>query len=116
MLWGGVTEATVAPLSSCVLPKDVTGPIAIFVTSEQTPLVADVVKQNKEIIVAGPAYVSCHFRAMMKHRPDHPLCSLVFVDDVNNAAAHLFDSVLQIQREHYPYQYAEPIAFTDGLL
>lgn len=62
MLWGGVQEATVAPLSSCVLPKDVTGPIAIFVTSEQTPLVADVVKQNKEIIVAGPAYV---FRSFM---------------------------------------------------
>lgn len=55
MLLGGDAAATVLPLSQCIVPDDVSGPVALFVTSDAQPLSADVVTQVKTGIVAGPA-------------------------------------------------------------
>lgn len=56
MIVGGASQATVAPFSSCSVPSNMTGPVAIFVTNSSTPLDTDVVKQDPSSIVAGPAF------------------------------------------------------------
>lgn len=56
MIVGGAAQATVAPFSSCTVPSNITGPVAIFVTNSSTPLDTDVVTQDPSSIVAGPAF------------------------------------------------------------
>jgi len=56
MIVGGVSQAIVSPFSSCTVPSNMTGPVAIFVTNSSTPLDTDVVTQDPSSIVAGPAF------------------------------------------------------------
>jgi hypothetical protein len=54
MIVGGASQATVEPFQSCIVPSNITGPVAIFVTNSSTPLDADVTKQDNSIVLAGP--------------------------------------------------------------
>lgn len=57
MLVGGAATALVFPTDLCVVPDHVEGPVAVFVTSSNTPLASDLVAQDVTIIVAGPALI-----------------------------------------------------------
>jgi hypothetical protein len=55
MLVGGNATALSLPIDECIVPDGINGPVAIFLTTDAQPLLADVITQNKAIILAGPA-------------------------------------------------------------
>jgi hypothetical protein len=55
MLVGGKGTAIPFPIADCVVPKDINGPVAIFVTSDGQPLLNNVVHRASGQTVAGPA-------------------------------------------------------------
>ncbi|KAG5353625.1 hypothetical protein C0989_004306 [Termitomyces sp. Mn162] len=54
MLVGGNATSTPLPLSQCVVPNDVNGPVALFITSDGQPLINNVRDRAQDKIVAGP--------------------------------------------------------------
>jgi len=54
MMVGGNATALALPLAQCVVPQGINGPVAIFVTSNDTPLPNDVTTRNCSNVVAGP--------------------------------------------------------------
>ncbi|GAA5977706.1 hypothetical protein JCM10908_005065 [Rhodotorula pacifica] len=57
MIIGGSPIAHVAPASACYVPSGLDGPVAVYLTSNDTPLATDVVIQNQLTIVAGPGLI-----------------------------------------------------------
>ncbi|RXW16601.1 hypothetical protein EST38_g9251 [Candolleomyces aberdarensis] len=55
MLVGGKATALPLPFNECVVPGDINGPVAIFITSDHQPLVNNVVNRDTLKLVAGPA-------------------------------------------------------------
>jgi len=54
MMVGGNATALPLPLAECVVPQGINGPVALFVTSDGTPLANDVVNRTSDKVVAGP--------------------------------------------------------------
>ncbi|KAG6840635.1 hypothetical protein C0991_005400 [Blastosporella zonata] len=54
MLVGGASMSIPLPLSQCVVPSGINGPVALFVTSDGNPLVNNVRDRAQNKIVAGP--------------------------------------------------------------
>lgn len=54
MLTGGASFAIALPLSACVVPQGLTGPVAIFITSDMDPLAGDPIDRATSQLVAGP--------------------------------------------------------------
>ena len=56
MMIGGMFQAIVLPLAECVVPTDVeiSGPVAVWVTSDSQPLLSSVVDRSPTKTVAGP--------------------------------------------------------------
>lgn len=54
MLTGGASFAIALPLNACVVPQGLTGPVAIFITSDMDPLAGDPVDRATSQLVAGP--------------------------------------------------------------
>jgi len=54
MMIGGNATALALPLSQCIVPQGLNGPVAIFITSDSTPLPNDVVNRPCDKVVAGP--------------------------------------------------------------
>jgi hypothetical protein len=57
MIVGGATFARVLPINECVVPEDVTGAVAIFITSDANPLANNVRDRATNKLVAGPTFV-----------------------------------------------------------
>jgi len=57
IMTGGVATADVLPFNQCVVPQNVNGPIAVWITSDSTPLDNNVIKRATDKQVAGPAMV-----------------------------------------------------------
>jgi hypothetical protein len=57
MLAGGATTAIVLPASSCVVPPNINGPVAVFLTSDANPLSGNIATQNADNVLAGPAII-----------------------------------------------------------
>ncbi|KAJ2932461.1 hypothetical protein H1R20_g4620, partial [Candolleomyces eurysporus] len=55
MLVGGKATALPLPFNDCVVPSDINGPVAIFITSDHQPLLNNVVERDVLKLVAGPA-------------------------------------------------------------
>jgi rubrerythrin len=55
MLVGGQPMSIPLPLSQCVVPEGINGPVAIFVTSDGQPLLNDVKDRATSQLIAGPA-------------------------------------------------------------
>jgi uncharacterized membrane protein YgcG len=55
LMTGGMTFAMNMPLSQCVVPPDVNGPVAVWITSDDDPLVNNVIDRATTQQVAGPA-------------------------------------------------------------
>lgn len=55
MLIGGSAESIPLPMSECVVPEGINGPVAIWVTSDGQPLINNVRDRATTQIVAGPA-------------------------------------------------------------
>jgi hypothetical protein len=55
MITGGATESINLPLASCNVPQNVTGPVALWITSDSNPIPNDVVARGKTTQLAGPA-------------------------------------------------------------
>jgi len=58
MLVGGAPFAISLPISSCIVPPGIDGPVAIFITNTTQPLANSQVNQFTQSIVAGPALVN----------------------------------------------------------
>lgn len=54
MLTGGASFSIALPLSACVVPQGLTGPVAIFITSDMDPLAGDPIDRATSQLVAGP--------------------------------------------------------------
>jgi len=54
MLLGGAPVAVSLPFDNCVVPDQVNGPVAIFITNDQTPLINNVRDRNAQQVIAGP--------------------------------------------------------------
>ena len=54
MLIGDSSIAIPLPLSQCVVPSGVNGPVALFITSDGQPLLNDVHDRAQKQVVAGP--------------------------------------------------------------
>jgi hypothetical protein len=57
MLTGGATTAIVMQASSCIVPPNINGPVAVFLTSDANPLAGNLATQNAANVVAGPALI-----------------------------------------------------------
>ena len=57
MIAGGMPISIALPLSECVVPSSVVGPVAVFVTSDNQPLVNNVVFRTDISVVAGPTII-----------------------------------------------------------
>lgn len=57
MMLGGAPNSINLPISQCVVPSDVNGPVAIWITSDDDPLVNNVVDRATTQQVAGPAII-----------------------------------------------------------
>lgn len=55
MVTGSAATATVLPANACVVPDTITGPVFIYITSNDLPLPSDINAQDAKLIVAGPA-------------------------------------------------------------
>jgi hypothetical protein len=55
LLKGGDTFAVAMPLSQCVVPPGIDGPVAVFVTNDTQPLAGNVRDRATNKLVAGPA-------------------------------------------------------------
>jgi len=56
MLTGGAPFSIALPFSQCVVPQDINGPVAIFITSDGQPLLNNVRDRAQTQIIAGPTY------------------------------------------------------------
>ncbi|KDQ65013.1 hypothetical protein JAAARDRAFT_28676 [Jaapia argillacea MUCL 33604] len=54
MIVGDQASAIVLPFDACVVPSNINGPVAIFVTNDTQPLLNDVVNRATGTVVAGP--------------------------------------------------------------
>lgn len=54
MLIGGMPFSLSLPISQCVVPEGINGPVAIWITSDDQPLNAGAVDRQSNAIVAGP--------------------------------------------------------------
>ncbi|KAI0069195.1 hypothetical protein BV25DRAFT_113979 [Artomyces pyxidatus] len=54
MLAGGLPFSISLPFNACVVPSGITGPVAIFITSDDQPLNNNARDQNVNTIIAGP--------------------------------------------------------------
>lgn len=57
MLTGNNATALSFPIEECIVPENINGPVAVFLTNDTQPLLADVVKQAASVIIAGPALI-----------------------------------------------------------
>lgn len=57
MLLGGATQSITLPLSACKIPEGVDGPVYVYLTSDDTPLAADIQVQDTTTILAGPGLI-----------------------------------------------------------
>ncbi|KAH9991432.1 hypothetical protein BJV77DRAFT_962777 [Russula vinacea] len=57
MLTGGMPFSLSLPLSQCVVPKGINGPVAIWITSDDQPVNGQAVDRQSNAIVAGPEIV-----------------------------------------------------------
>jgi hypothetical protein len=55
MIQGGNSTSLNLPLSQCVVPPNTNGPVALWITSNNTPLANDVTTRSTDGAVAGPA-------------------------------------------------------------
>ncbi|GJJ07683.1 hypothetical protein Clacol_001888 [Clathrus columnatus] len=55
MLVGGSVTALVLPFQQCIVPPGINGPVALFITSNNDPLLNNVVDRATNTLVAGPA-------------------------------------------------------------
>jgi len=55
MLLGGAATSIPLPLSQCVVPADINGPVAIWITTDGQPLVNNVRDRATSQVLAGPA-------------------------------------------------------------
>ncbi|ORY32790.1 hypothetical protein BCR39DRAFT_521573 [Naematelia encephala] len=53
MIIGGATQAIIFPLSQCVVPDGIDGPVHLFITNSSTPLSTNIVGQDTSSIIAG---------------------------------------------------------------
>jgi len=70
MLIGGMPFSLSLPISQCVVPQGINGPVAIWITSDDQPLNGGVVDRQSNAIVAGP------LMAFINSQPDS-LSSLI---------------------------------------
>jgi len=70
MLIGGMPFSLSLPISQCVVPQGIDGPVAIWITSDDQPLNGGVVDRQSNAIVAGP------LMAFINSQPDF-LSSLI---------------------------------------
>jgi len=54
MLIGGQSTAIVQPLNDCVVPQGINGPVVIWITSDDQPLLNDVLDRGTSQVIAGP--------------------------------------------------------------
>lgn len=54
MLVGGLPCTISLPLSQCVVPQGINGPVALWITSDSQPLVNDPINRATDKLVAGP--------------------------------------------------------------
>ena len=54
MLVGGLSFTIALPLSECVVPGGVNGPVALWITSDSQPLAGDPINRATDKQVAGP--------------------------------------------------------------
>jgi len=54
MIVGGLSSAITLPFNQCVVPEGITGPVALWVTSDNQPLLNNPVDRDQSKIVAGP--------------------------------------------------------------
>ena len=56
MIVGGATFARVLPINECIVPDDVSGAVAIWVTSDANPLANNVRDRDSLKVIAGPTF------------------------------------------------------------
>ena len=54
MMIGGIPFSISLPYDQCIVPPDVNGPVALYITNDTVPLANDVTTQFQGNIVAGP--------------------------------------------------------------
>ena len=54
MMMGGLPFSLSLPISQCVVPGGVNGPIAVFITNDTQPIANDAVNRTPNSLVAGP--------------------------------------------------------------
>lgn len=54
MLVGGASQTVTLPLHQCIIPDHVDGPVYVWITSDSTPLAADINIRDGSSILAGP--------------------------------------------------------------
>jgi hypothetical protein len=54
MLLGGQPTSIPFPFNNCVVPSGINGPVAVFITSDNQPLINNVVDRATTQLVAGP--------------------------------------------------------------
>jgi hypothetical protein len=57
MLVGGMSFSMTMPLSSCVVPSGINGPVAMWVTSDNQPLLGNAIDRATSQLVAGPGII-----------------------------------------------------------
>lgn len=57
MLAGGLPFSISLPFNQCVVPDGITGPVALWITSDAQPLANSVVDRAQNSIIAGPTMV-----------------------------------------------------------
>jgi len=62
MMFGGTPMSISLPLSQCVVPDGINGPVAIWITSDNQPLLNNVRDRASAQLVAGPtiAFIDTH--------------------------------------------------------
>ena len=54
MLVGGLPFTIALPLSQCVVPSGINGPVALWVTSDSQPLLGNPINRATDKLIAGP--------------------------------------------------------------
>jgi len=57
MIVGGASQSVTLPLHQCIIPEHVDGPVYVYITSDSTPLAADINVQDASSILAGPGLI-----------------------------------------------------------